>query len=116
MVGLVPVSGHSPLRLDARGRAGDGQVHGGTLCCAGCGCEPGAAALSPKCLDDWVVAASGSWTVVLDNLSSIPEWLADAVCRAATGEGLVKRALFTDAELAVLIFRRLVVFTSIDAG
>jgi hypothetical protein len=54
--------------------------------------------------------------VVLDNISNIPEWLADAMCRAVTGDGLVKRALFTDSELAVLTFRRVVAITSIDAG
>ena len=34
------------------------------------------------------VAASGSYVVALDNLSGIREELSDALCRAATGEGL----------------------------
>ncbi|MCO6454709.1 MAG: hypothetical protein J5I93_05340 [Pirellulaceae bacterium] len=70
----------------------------------------------PRKLDDWQVAAAGSWVVALDNISAIPTWLADALCRAATGDGLVKRALFTDDGLAVLAFKRAIILTSIDAG
>jgi hypothetical protein len=71
---------------------------------------------TPKDLDDWVVAAAGSWMVALDNLSNVPPWLSDAMCRASTGEGLVKRALWSDDDLAVLQFRRCVLLTTIDAG
>jgi hypothetical protein len=80
--------------------------------------DPSAAPLraEPRKLDDWQVAAAGSWAVAIDNLSAIAPWLADALCRAATGDGLVKRALFTDSELAVLSFRRVIILTSIDAG
>ena len=80
--------------------------------------DPSAAPLrsEPRTLDQWQIAASGSWVVVIDNLSSIPGWLSDAICRAATGDGMVKRQLYTDSGLAVLSFRRVVVLTSIDAG
>jgi hypothetical protein len=80
--------------------------------------DPSAAPLrsEPRNLDQWQIAASGSWVVVVDNLSSIPGWLSDAICRAATGDGLVKRKLYSDSDLAVLSFRRVVALTSIDAG
>ena len=64
---------------------------------------------APRDADSWVTAASGSWVVALDNLSAIPPWLSDSLCRAATGDGNVKRALYTDADLAVLKFRRCVI-------
>jgi hypothetical protein len=70
----------------------------------------------PRDVEQWAVAAAGSWTVALDNLSHIPAWLSDALCKASTGDGLVKRALYTDGDLAVLAFRRVVLLTSIDAG
>ena len=35
-------------------------------------------------------------TLNLDNVSSIPTWLSDALCRASGGGGLAKRALYTD--------------------
>jgi hypothetical protein len=70
----------------------------------------------PHDLEQWQVAASGSWIVVIDNLSKIHGWFSDALCKAATGDGLVKRKLYSDGDLAVLAFRRVVALTSIDAG
>lgn len=70
----------------------------------------------PRDADSWVTAASGSWVVALDNLSAIPPWLSDSLCRAATGDGNVKRALYTDADLAVVKFRRCVIINGIDVG
>ncbi|WP_158083997.1 bifunctional DNA primase/polymerase [Mycobacterium persicum] len=70
----------------------------------------------PKDLEHWLSASAGSWAVGLDNLSSIPDWLSDAFCRASTGTGSVKRQLYTDDGLAVLRFRRCVVFNGIDVG
>ncbi len=54
--------------------------------------------------------------MALDNLSTVADWLSDALCRAATGEGMVKRALYTDDGLSVVSFRRAIILTSIDAG
>jgi hypothetical protein len=71
---------------------------------------------APRDADSWITAASGSWVVALDNLSAIPSWLSDSLCRAATGDGSVKRALYTDADLAVLKFRRCVIVNGIDVG
>lgn len=62
------------------------------------------------------MAASGSWSVVVDNVSGISEWWSDALCKAVTGSGWVRRKLYTDSELAVLTFRRVVILTSIDTG
>lgn len=71
---------------------------------------------APKDEDDWVVAASGSWVVAVDNISTISAWFSDAICRAVTGEGLIKRRLYTDTDLAVLTMRRAIMLTTIDAG
>lgn len=54
--------------------------------------------------------------VALDNVSHISEWLSDAMCRAVTGDGLVKRRLYSDDSLAVLSFRRVLALTGIDVG
>jgi hypothetical protein len=71
---------------------------------------------APRDADSWLTAASGSWVVALDNLSAIPPWLSDSLCRAATGDGNVKRALYTDADLAVVKFRRWFIVNGIDVG
>lgn len=70
----------------------------------------------PRDAESWVTAASGSWAVAIDNLSAIPDWLSDTLCRASTGDGDVRRRLYTDAGLAVFAFRRCVFLTSIDLG
>jgi hypothetical protein len=70
----------------------------------------------PRDAEAWVTAAQGSWVVGLDNLSQVPDWLSDSLCRAATGEGDVRRALYTDGGLAVFAFRRCIVLNGIDIG
>jgi len=68
---------------------------------------------APRDVEAWTVAAAGSMAVAIDNLSWIPDWFSDAICRAVTGDGLVKRALFTDDDLSVLSFRRCVLLAGI---
>jgi len=63
---------------------------------------------------DWDVALSAQWIVALDNLSSIPEWLSDALCRAVTGEGTVKRKLYTDADMSMIAARRVMIINGIS--
>lgn len=70
----------------------------------------------PKDPDGWVTAAAGSWVVGLDNLSTIQDWLSDTLCRAVTGDGDVRRQLYTDAGLTVFAFRRALVLNGIDVG
>lgn len=78
--------------------------------------SPAPTRAAPKDPEAWAVAASGSYVVCLDNLDVIPTWLSDALCRAVTGEGMVRRALYTDSGLSVVVFRRAVILTAIDAG
>jgi len=70
----------------------------------------------PRDPEAWAMAAAGSWAVVIDNVSRISGWWSDAICKAVTGDGWVRRKLYTDSDVAVLSFRRCVVLTSIDAG
>lgn len=71
---------------------------------------------SPASLEEWAIAAAGSSVVALDNVSGFQHWLQDALCRAVTGEALVRRALYTDDEVHVVTFRRTVLLTGIDLG
>ncbi len=72
--------------------------------------------MPPRDIEAWVTAANGSWVVALDNLSRIADWFSDALCRAATGDGNVKRQLYTDNDLAVIQFLRCVIINGIDLG
>lgn len=50
-----------------------------------------------------------------DNLSFLPGWLSDTLCRAITGEGLSKRALYTDEEDVIFSFRRCILLNGINS-
>jgi hypothetical protein len=69
----------------------------------------------PDNSSDLMIAASHSWVILLDNVSSIPRWLSDALCRLATGGGSSKRTLYTDADESVLDVKRPIIVTSIEA-
>ncbi len=44
---------------------------------------------------DLMVAAQNCWVLALDNISSLPPWLSDYLCRLATGGGLHARTLYS---------------------
>lgn len=71
---------------------------------------------APRDMKSWATQAFNSWALCLDNVSYIPDWLSDALCRAVTGDGIVDRALYTDDDVVVLEFRRVLALTTIDAG
>lgn len=53
-----------------------------------------------------VVAARNSLVTAFDNLSDLPAWLSDALCRLSTGQGYSTRELYTDwSELVVKVMR-----------
>src|SRR5262249_13279499 len=52
---------------------------------------------------DLVIAARNGWVLAFDNISHLPDWLSDGLCRLATGNGFATRALYTDD--AEVIFR-----------
>lgn len=63
---------------------------------------------------DWDVALSAQWVVALDNLSTIQPWLSDAMCRAVTGEGTVRRKLYTDTDMSTISVRRVMMINGIS--
>jgi hypothetical protein len=50
----------------------------------------------PKDVRDLMIAASNGWIVAFDNLSGLPVWMSDCICRLSTGGGLATRELYTD--------------------
>jgi hypothetical protein len=57
--------------------------------------DPNQAALRPASRNehDLMIAAQNGWILALDNLSHLPPWLSDALCRLATGTGFATREL-----------------------
>ncbi len=71
----------------------------------------------PREVRDLTAAARNSWIVCFDNLSHLPEELADAACRLATGGGFGGRELYSDHDEAIFDATRPMVFNAIpDLG
>jgi len=70
----------------------------------------------PRDDHQWAVIAAARRVVCIDNLSTVPDWLSDALCRAVTGDGFLRRLLYSDDGIAMNEFRRAIILTSIDAG
>lgn len=71
---------------------------------------------APRDQETWALVAAGSWVVPIDNVSGLTGWLSDCICRAVTGDGLVRRRLYTDSDYAVHNFRRVVMLNGIDVS
>ncbi|TAJ19411.1 MAG: ATP-binding protein [Planctomycetota bacterium] len=70
----------------------------------------------PRDLEGWAIPVAGSWVSAFDNVSAIPGWWSDLLCKGVTGDGWPKRELYSDDGVAVLAFQRVFMLTSIDAG
>jgi hypothetical protein len=62
----------------------------------------------------YMVAALHGWVQAYDNLSAMPDWLSNGLCRLVTGGGISTRGLFTNHEEVVWSAHRPVILTSID--
>ena len=52
---------------------------------------------------DLAIAAHNAWVLSYDNMSGVPLWLSDALCRVATGGGFATRTLYEDAEETIFV-------------
>jgi putative DNA primase/helicase len=79
--------------------------------------DPSAAPIRavPKDDRDLVVSAGNSWVLAFDNLSSVPAWLSDALCRLATGSGFATRMLHTDNAEAIFEAARPIILNGIPS-
>jgi hypothetical protein len=68
----------------------------------------------PRDERDLVIAGSNSWVLAYDNVSGIPGWLSDALCRVATGGGFSTRQLYTDSDEVLFEAMRPIILNGID--
>jgi len=54
------------------------------------------------------------WCAFYDNITSLPTWMSDTLCRAATGGGFTKRELYTDDHDIIYNFKRCVGLNGIN--
>jgi hypothetical protein len=78
--------------------------------------DPNVAALRalPRDDRDLYIAATNSHILAFDNLSGLPVWISDTLCRLATGGGFAVRELYTDREEVLFDANRPVVLNSIE--
>lgn len=68
----------------------------------------------PRNEDAWASAAHASAVVGVDNFSSCPPWFSDTLARTVSGDAVIKRAHYTDNDVAVVRYRRAVALSSIS--
>jgi putative DNA primase/helicase len=60
------------------------------------------------------VTAINGWLLAYDNITTIPDWLSDSLCRVVFGGGFSGRALYSDDERSVVFAQRPVILNGIE--
>jgi hypothetical protein len=68
----------------------------------------------PREARDLMIAASNGWLIAFDNLSHLPSWLSDSLCRMSTGGGFSTRELYSDGDEVIFDAQRPVILTGIE--
>ena len=78
--------------------------------------DPNIAALRalPRDDRDLFIAANNGYTLVFDNVSGLPGWISDTLCRLATGGGFAVRQLYSDADEILFNSTRPIMLNGID--
>ena len=78
--------------------------------------DPNAAPVrsDPREARDLMISAIHSLLLAFDNLSSVPTWLSDAICRLSTGGGFATRTLYANEEETIFDAMRPCILTGID--
>jgi hypothetical protein len=113
LVGSFRASGPYPVLLLEGEQGSAKSTNARTLRCI---MDPNAALLrcEPRDPRDLMIAANNGWVIALDNLSSIPVWLSDALCRLSTGGGFSTRTLYENDEETIFNSMRPLILTGIE--
>lgn len=68
----------------------------------------------PNTIQELAQLLSHHHSAFFDNLSGLPEWASDALCRAVTGDGFTKRELYSDDDDVIYKFQRIVALNGIN--
>lgn len=115
VLGAFDPSIHHPI-LAIFGPAGAGKSVLARLAVQLCDPSPCPLRSLPRSEEDWHIAASSSWVYAMDNVSEIKPWLADALCKAATGDARAVRRLYQAKALTVTSLDLPVILTAIEVG
>lgn len=115
LVGSLLADSPHPI-LALTGQQGTAKTTAATLILSLIDPSPASMQSQPRTEEDWAVSAFNAYGVGLDNISRMPPWFQDALCKAVTGAALVRRERYSDDSISVLKFRRPIVITTIDPG
>ena len=68
----------------------------------------------PRDINELVQQLSHNYVAYYENLSNIPDWISNQLCRAVTGSGFSKRELYSDDDDVVYQFIRCVGFNGVN--
>ena len=79
--------------------------------------DPGIATLKslPREERDLIISANNSWVHSFDNISGLPDWISDAMCRLSTGGGFSIRELYSDSEEMIFDVKRPIILNGIES-
>jgi hypothetical protein len=69
----------------------------------------------PSSTRDLLISAVNGWLLAFDNVSALPQWLSDSLCRLATGGGFATRALYTNNARSTIYAQCPVILNGIDS-
>ncbi|MGH3377635.1 MAG: hypothetical protein ACRDS0_03735 [Pseudonocardiaceae bacterium] len=75
--------------------------------------QPAADRTPPGSQREWAIFARASWGFSFDNVTEIPEWLSNSLCKGVTGDAVLQRALHSDEDIVVFSFQRVIAMTTI---
>ena len=75
--------------------------------------QPAADRTPPKDNREWAIFARASWAFSYDNITDIPPWLSNALCKGVTGNAVLQRVLHSDDDIGVYSFQRVIALTTI---
>lgn len=70
----------------------------------------------PRDINELIQKLSHNYIAYFDNVSTIKDWISDALCRAVTGSGFSKRQLYTDDDDIIYSFKRCTGINGINIG
>jgi hypothetical protein len=75
--------------------------------------QPAADRTPPRDSREWAIFARASWAFSFDNITDIPPWLSNALCKGVTGDAVLQRVLHSDEDIGVYSFQRVIALTTI---
>jgi hypothetical protein len=75
--------------------------------------QPAADRETPADKREWAIFARASWAFSFDNVTEIPDWLSNSLCKGVTGDAVLQRVLHSDEDITVFAFQRVIAMTTI---